>query len=169
MNARPLAYHITFGTYGTRLHGDARGTIDRRMNQYGDPIVGSDRSWWHQERARLKFPPVEMSPEKMRYAESVLPSICERGGWGYHVGAAGPDHVHSLLTAEADGDAVRMWFKRWLGEALSSQWRLPDGATWWAEGGSVKWVWTDDYLDDVFNYVDGQRASGRTRPRKLER
>src|SRR5438876_2474643 len=36
----PLAYHITFGTYGMRLHGDARGTVDRRVNQPGDAIVG---------------------------------------------------------------------------------------------------------------------------------
>src|SRR5690348_3032028 len=54
----PLAYHITFGTYGTRLHGDQRGTVDRRVNGYGDPIVGSDPSWWEQERDRLRFDPI---------------------------------------------------------------------------------------------------------------
>jgi hypothetical protein len=45
MDARPLAYHITFGTYGTRLHGDERGTVDRAMNKPGDPIIGADSSW----------------------------------------------------------------------------------------------------------------------------
>jgi hypothetical protein len=38
----PLAYHITFGTYGTRLHGDERGTVERAHNVYGEPIVGMD-------------------------------------------------------------------------------------------------------------------------------
>jgi hypothetical protein len=28
----PLGYHITFGTYGTRLHRDPRGTVDRSVN-----------------------------------------------------------------------------------------------------------------------------------------
>ncbi|MCH8164939.1 MAG: hypothetical protein IH889_04955 [Planctomycetes bacterium] len=32
MSNGPLAYHITFGTYGTRLHGDPRGTVDRTLN-----------------------------------------------------------------------------------------------------------------------------------------
>jgi hypothetical protein len=45
MHPRPIAYHITFGTYGTRLHGDPRGTVDRSMNRPGDPIIGADRAW----------------------------------------------------------------------------------------------------------------------------
>ena len=59
----------------------------------------------------------------------------------------------------------RRWLKRWLGEALSSEWPRPAGSTWWAEGGSVKWVWTDGYCRAVFDYVDGQRASGPIVPR----
>src|SRR5438876_12296826 len=35
-----LAYHITWGTYGTRLHGDPRKTVDRQHNAYGEPILG---------------------------------------------------------------------------------------------------------------------------------
>jgi hypothetical protein len=37
---RPLAYHITWGTYGTRLHGDKRGTVDRENNAFGTPVLG---------------------------------------------------------------------------------------------------------------------------------
>ncbi len=40
---RPLAYHITWGTYGTRLHEDSRGTVDRENNSFGTPIVGPDK------------------------------------------------------------------------------------------------------------------------------
>jgi hypothetical protein len=38
-----LAFHLTWATYGTRLHGDARNTVDRQHNQYGEPVVGSIR------------------------------------------------------------------------------------------------------------------------------
>ena len=98
----------------------------------------------------------------MRFTESALPAVCVRGRWDYRTGASGPDHVHAVLTADADGDAVRKWLKRWLGEELSTRWRRPDGATWWAEDGSVMWVWTVAYYGAVFRYVDGQRASGPT-------
>jgi REP element-mobilizing transposase RayT len=156
---RPIAYHITFGTYGTRLHGDPRGTVDRSHNQPGEPIVGADLTRWEREHAKLRFEPVLMTPEQMRFAEDQLPAICTRGGWTLHTAAAGPDHVHTLLTAAADGEAVRKWLKRWLGEAMSASWRLAPGATWWAECGSVKWVWDERYFARVFDYVRDQRAA----------
>ncbi len=33
----PLAYFITFRCYGTWLHGDRRGSVDRFHNIYGTP------------------------------------------------------------------------------------------------------------------------------------
>jgi len=162
MQDRPLAFHITFGTYGTRLHGDERGTVDRSMNRPGDPIIGKDGDWERFERSRLRFDPVFLTREQMICAEDAIPLICERGEWQLWTSAAGPDHVHVLLTPEvnADGKVIRRILKRWLGQALSERWPLQTGATWWAEGGSIRWVWTQRYFDNVFGYVDGQRASG---------
>jgi len=167
----PLAYHITFGTYGTRLHGDPRGTVDRSMNQPGDPIIGADPNRWLRERGSLRFEPAFLSKEQRQFAESVIPDICRQGGWLYHIASAGPDHVHVLLSSSSDGTAVRKWFKRWLGERLSERWPLPAGKSWWAEGGSVKWVWVQHYFDCVFNYIrrqritpDGPSEPGRTAP-----
>jgi len=33
----PIAFFITFRTYGTWLHGDERGSVDRCHNHYGTP------------------------------------------------------------------------------------------------------------------------------------
>ena len=38
-------------SYGTRLHGDARRTVDRTHDQYGDPVLGYDEHRWERERA----------------------------------------------------------------------------------------------------------------------
>jgi REP element-mobilizing transposase RayT len=94
-----------------------------------------------------------------QYAESVIPLICQTGVWFYHIAAAGEDHVHVLLTADADGAAVRKWFKRWLGEKLSKKWPFSTGQSYWSEGGSVKWVWKEDYFHNIFNYISHQRAT----------
>jgi len=155
----PLAYHLTFGTYGTRLHGDPRGTVDRSHNRPGEPIIGADPAWWSREAASLRFPPVYLTLDQRRFAEATLPDICARGGWTHLICSAGPDHVHTLLSTAAEGAAVRRWLKRWLGEALSRRWPLPQGQSWWAEGGSVKWVWTQDYLDNVYEYILRQRST----------
>src|SRR5437773_6810982 len=100
----PLAYHITFGTYGTRLHGDERGTIDRTMNKFEEAIIGLDKEWQRIERSLLKFPPRVLTIEQRLFIEEIVPSICARGGWKHLATAAAPDHVHNVLSAEVEGE-----------------------------------------------------------------
>jgi hypothetical protein len=44
---------------------------------------------------------------------------------------------------------------------MSSKWSRPEGSTWGAEGGSVKWFWEPDSFENIFDYLNRQRASGR--------
>jgi REP element-mobilizing transposase RayT len=155
----PLAYHITWGTYGTRLHGDDRGIVLRDQNQFGEPIIGADSDLDRAESANLRFPPRFLTPEQRRFIESVYPEICTRGNWEPIVIAAAPDHVHTVLRGAADGQDIRKWLKRWMTQALSSRWTLHPGELWWAECGSVKWIWKPDYFDRVVNYVTRQKTT----------
>jgi REP element-mobilizing transposase RayT len=155
----PLAYHITVGTYGTRLHGDDRGTVDRRMNRPGDPIIGHVEQWERMERAALRFPPRVFTPDQMRLVESLVPAVCDRGGWTVRARACAPDHLHVLVSGAADGSLIRKRMKRWLTQALAEHVPLEPEQTFWAECGSVKWVWTDEYLGRVDRYVHDQRAT----------
>jgi REP element-mobilizing transposase RayT len=107
----------------------------------------------------LKSAPVVLDSVQCRFVEQIIPDISQRGGWEFHNAACQPDHIHVLLSTDRDGTAVRKWLKRWLGEALSARY---GSRSWWAEGGSVKHVWTDKYLRTVYEYVDAQRATGET-------
>jgi len=134
-----LAFHLTWGTYGTRLHCDSRNTVDRQHNQYGEPVLGFDEHRWDHEKTLLKFPPVYFDQPRMLAVESLLPEICHRGGWTHIAGAAGPDHIHEILYSPNDSKTIRRLLKRWLGQALSERFdERPDGATWWAECGSIR-------------------------------
>ena len=159
MSGFPPAYHMTFGTYGTRLHGDERGTVSRDQNRFGDPIIGRDDEWRHDEQTSLRFPTVYFHAEQRFFVEATIPAICQRGGWTLHIAACQRDHVHVLLSAERPGRAVRKWLKRWLGEALSERWQTQEDQTWWAEGGSVKWILDEPYFDAVFRYIERQRTT----------
>jgi hypothetical protein len=157
-----LAFHITWGTYGTRLHGDRRGTVDRKHNEYGQPVLRFDEHRWEQERSNLKFPAVIFTRPQMLLIESLLPDICAQGGWTHRTGAAGPDHVHVILTSKHDPETIRRLFKRWLGQELSKRCDArPTGATWWAECGSIRWIFEEDgdYFDNATRYVQRQRAT----------
>src|SRR5688572_27726382 len=151
-----LALHITWGTYGTRLHGDPRGTVDRYNNEHGEPVLGYDEHRWEKEKANLRFLPVVLTRPQMIFVEAQLPLICERGRWTHIVGAAGPDHVHEILDSPLDPETIRKLMKRWLGQAMSERWPLPDGATWWAECGSIKWIDNERHFANATRYVRDQ-------------
>src|SRR5690348_9021923 len=104
---RPLGYFLSWGTYGTRLHGDPRGTVDRQHNQHGDPVLGFDSERWELEKGRLKFPPVVLTREQRALGEEIIPRVCDRGGWTYQTCAAAPDHVHVVLTSPFDPSTIR--------------------------------------------------------------
>ncbi|MEA2734071.1 MAG: hypothetical protein QOE14_522 [Humisphaera sp.] len=157
-----LAFHITWGTYGTRLHGDPRKTVDRQHNQYGDPVLTYDEHRWEREKSLLKFPPILFTKQEQVVVESLIPTICTRGGWTHRVSAVGPDHVHNIITSRNDPETIRRLFKRWLGQELFRQLRtLPQGATWWAECGSIRWIFEEDgdYFENATRYVTRQRAT----------
>ena len=154
-----FAYHITFGTYGTRLHGDPRGTVDREHNEFGTHVLGYDEHRWEQEKENLKFPPVILTREQMRLVEELIPIICQRGHWIYRTCAAGPDHVHVILTSEHDPETIRRLLKRWLSQEMSARYCLPDGAVWWAECGSIRWIDSESYYKNATDYVMRQRAT----------
>jgi REP element-mobilizing transposase RayT len=154
----PIAYHITWGTYGTRLHGDPRGTVCRDENVFGEPIINADNEWRQEEAARLKFPSRVLSESQRRHVEQIAEGICQRGNWRLRAIAAAPDHVHGLVHALVDGKDVRKWLKRWLSESLSQLWPLRPDEAWWSECGSVKWIWTQDYYERARRYINKQRT-----------
>jgi len=153
-------WHITFGTYGTRLHGDDRPTVDRQHNERGMPFVEPDPQRQSAERDRMRFPPIYLTAQQCRFIQQVMPSICRRGGWERRTDAAQADHVHVLLDVDraVHGEKVRRLIKRWLGQALKARWPLRKGATWWAEEGSNVPVDDETHLNNAFDYIEKQRT-----------
>ncbi|MBI1369708.1 MAG: hypothetical protein GC162_13765 [Planctomycetes bacterium] len=159
----PLGLHITWGTYGMRLHGDERGTVCRAMNAPGEPIVGRDDQWRLEEARLLRHAPVVLSTAQRRVAQAMLIDVCAQTRCACMIGAARGDHVHVLVRSnEAAIDVkgaktIRTLLKRRLGVELSKRWPRAAGASWWAECGSIKWVWDPTYFENVYEYIERQR------------
>jgi REP element-mobilizing transposase RayT len=157
-------WHITFGAYGARLHGDERPTVDRAHNVYGTPFLGPDRDRNAREHALCAGEPVRLTGAQRAFIEHVMPSLCARGGWWFLTCAAGPDHVHILLDADPriHGKRIHPLLKRWLTQALDERWtcpKRPDGQSWWGEGGSNKAVKDEAYLRNALAYINQQRTT----------
>jgi REP element-mobilizing transposase RayT len=155
-------WHVTFGTYGTRLHGNDRPTVDRRNNRVGQPFLGRDEQRRAREQSRLRSSPISLTDEQRELIEGVLPQLCARGGWVLRAVAAGWDHVHVVCDAPSavHGKQVRRLVKRWLTQVLNERWPRSRGSAWWAEGGSTKAVKDPAYLASAVAYVRRQRFVG---------
>jgi REP element-mobilizing transposase RayT len=153
-------WHITFGTYGARLHGGDRPTVDRKHSELGEEIVERDEDLEERKRRQLRGPPIHLTIEQRRFIQNEIPLICERGGWTLRICSADHDHVHVLLDIDPaiHGEKVRRLIKRWLTQALDRRWERPKGGSWWAEQGSNKVVGDAEYLANVYEYIEKQRT-----------
>jgi hypothetical protein len=72
----PLAFLITFRTYGTWLHGGLKGSIDRKnYNRYGTPGMPANEKVLAEERAALKTEPLFLNTRQSRAVESAIKEV----------------------------------------------------------------------------------------------
>jgi REP element-mobilizing transposase RayT len=104
----PLAYFLTWTTYGTWLPGDERGWVKRGEGfQLPDPIRRSDAE------ARMTEDACSLDNEQRKLVETTIADHCRIRGWYLHTVNRRTNHVHVVVTASRDPDEVREQFKAW--------------------------------------------------------
>src|SRR5713226_5488353 len=94
----PLGYLITFRCYGTWLHGDERGSIDRFHNRYKFPYLPrSDRRRDLSER-QLKSVPVALNAPQRQSVDTAIREVCEYRRWFLHALNVRTNHVHVVVS-----------------------------------------------------------------------
>src|SRR6266404_440803 len=81
----PLAYLVTFRCYGTWLHGEERGSIDRRnYHRYGTPDMPANKKLLDDERSELKNSAGFLNGAQRRLVELAIREVCEHRGYLLH-------------------------------------------------------------------------------------
>jgi REP element-mobilizing transposase RayT len=154
----PLAYFITFRTYGTWLHGDARGSFQRRAGGWPSALGPMPRL----ERAmeeRLRAPPVRLDDERRATVADTLREVCERRGWALHAMSVRLEHVHVVVTSgpAVTPEQIMTTFKAWSTRRLVERGCLGRGARVWSRHGSTRYVRSLRELETVAEYVEHQQ------------
>ncbi len=154
----PLGYHITFRSYGTWLHGDARGSVDRFHNRFGAPRIPRNEQWHEYNRKQLKHPPVILKPLQRELIESAIREICTTRKWTLWVTNARTNHIHSVISALCKPERIRSAIKANATKKLreAGLWQLE--STPWARKGSIKWLWTERALMNAIVYVETEQG-----------
>jgi REP element-mobilizing transposase RayT len=149
----PLAYLITFRSYGTWLHGDKRGSVDRFHNVYGTPPLPPNKQRRQYEQSLLVSRPVRLGSRQRAAVEKGIRETCRIRKWLLWAFNIRTNHVHTVVSANCRAwqvlNALKANATRTLREA--GCWRSQHSPR--VRRGSKRRLWTEKQLLDAIAYV----------------
>jgi REP element-mobilizing transposase RayT len=175
----PLAFFLTWSTYGTWLPGDDRGWIEHGCGwQLPDAVRKLEAE------ARMTEDACRLDGEQRDDVERQIAETCKIRGWELHAVNCRSNHAHVVVTADQAPRIVRNQLKAWctrrlkelemkrrqsrdetrslFGSASNASTRtrrVSEGLreNWWAERGSQRFINDLESLEAAIFYVrDGQ-------------
>jgi len=149
----PLAYLISFRSYGTWLHGDKRGAIDRFHNRYGEPYLPPNKTWQEHNSKQLKTHPLILGARERCSVEKAIRETCNIRKWDLHACNVRTNHVHAVVAANRGPSLVLNALKANATRQLRQDklWLYPFSP--WADKGSKKLLWTECSVANAIDYV----------------
>jgi REP element-mobilizing transposase RayT len=149
----PLAFFISFRSYGTWLHGDKRGSIDRFHNQYGTPYIPPNEQWHRYNRQRLKAKPLILGARQRTIVEKAVKETCQIRKWSLLAFNVRTNHVHTVVSANRDPETVLNAFKANATRELRENqlWLHPFSP--WVRKGSKRKLWNEQGVAKAIDYV----------------
>ena len=157
-NRIPLGYLITFRAYGTWLHGDSRGSVDRFHNAYGSPLIPANRNWQQYNEHALKRPPVKLTARRRAAIEAAIRETCRTRRWRLWAINVRTNHVHSVVTANRHPDIVLNAFKANATRKMKESGCWQSGKTPWVKNGSKRRLWNEEDLVAAIVYVEYEQG-----------
>ena len=150
----PLAHLITFRSYGTWLHGDKRGSIDREHNQYKAAYAPANDNRSRHNRGMLKSTPVVLNASQRSSVEKAIRETCEFRRWTLHAMNVRTNHAHTVVSIGTTKSELALnAFK-----ANATRQMRQDGC-WtkshspWVDKGSRRHLWNERSLERAIDYV----------------
>jgi hypothetical protein len=151
----PMAFFITWPTYGTWLPGNERGWVE-----YHHGWQLPSRTLEQACRACMTEKQCLLSPSERTIVLQQILETCTFRHWVHYASDCRSNHAHLVIGAKnTDPTKIRIDIKAWCTRRLKERSR-PQRENWWAERGSIRYVWDDDSLAQVVAYV----TEGQDRP-----
>jgi REP element-mobilizing transposase RayT len=163
-NHTPIAYLITFRAYGTWLHGDGRGSVDRFHRVYGAPMLPPNAKRRKYERGLLTQPPVKLDADRRAAVEKGVRETCTKRTWLLWAFNIRTNHVHSVVSSEAKPETILSSLKANATRSMREAGCWQSERTPWVYRGSKRYLWNEKQLNGAIAYVlYDQETSTRSR------
>ncbi|MFM9025415.1 MAG: hypothetical protein ACKON7_08765, partial [Planctomycetaceae bacterium] len=151
-HVEPLAYFLTWTTYGSWLPGDDRGWVDRRgMIRGGNPLLQGVAL------RRLAGACVSLTRHQRGLVVRCVAAHARFRGWTLYAVQCRMQHVHVVIGAPGRGPyeviaELKARATRMLGADAGGR-SVRRSGRWWTRGGSSRKVFDERSLDNVVTYV----------------
>ena len=150
----PLAYLITFRTYGTWLHGDQRGSVNRFRNGYRTRRLPPKKDWLAKNTERLRRSPVKLNARQRASVKAVIQEVCKHKGWALIAINVRTNHVHLVVAIGEDKPSAALnAFKAYATKRMRGDGNWVDEATPWVDKGSQRYLWNERSVERAVDYV----------------
>jgi REP element-mobilizing transposase RayT len=130
--------------------------VDNIHNKFDTPFIESDSQRNTVMRKKMKALPLLLSEEQRALVASVIAEVCVFRNWILHECNVRTNHVHVVATGNADPDKMMKDFKAYCTRRLRESHELEQDRPVWTEGGSTKYLWTEQSLGAAIEYVRNQ-------------
>jgi REP element-mobilizing transposase RayT len=149
----PLAFFITFSTYGSWLHGKEPGSVDPTHNQHDTPFLPGDPRQESEERGAMTQPAFVLDAPRRRVVLATILDVCRHRGWRLVACHVRSNHVHLVVQADAPPEKVMNDCKAYASRRLSEAGFDDRSRRRWTRHGSTKYLWSEDSLHNAVDYV----------------
>jgi REP element-mobilizing transposase RayT len=149
----PLAYLITFTTYGTWLHGGKKASVNKEHNRFGEEFLLCNSGLNKKEQSILKHKQIKLNALHRHIVLRAVLEVCEFRGWLAHAVHVRSNHIHIVVSGREKPEKMMLDFKRYATRAIKKDGEKISVEKYWTQHGSTKYIWTKERLCSSIEYV----------------
>ena len=153
MADQPLAYFLTFTTYGTWLHGQSPGSVDDEHNEVGSKFVEPNPKRRAANREQMTQEPYLLDSRRRKVVRDAIIEECRFRGWTLHALHVRNNHVPLVVSAQREPEFVMRACKANASERLNQTgFETADRKRWTAHR-STRYLWSETAVAEKVHYT----------------
>ena len=153
-NSYPIAYLLTFRTFGTWWHGDDRGSVRRNgNNRYGGQKITPSVPLKNEMRNLQQGASMIFDADQRDCVENAIRQVCEFRKYVLRAVNVRTNHAHIVVSASLQPEKIANDFKAYATRCLRAEERCAPDEKVWSRGSSTRYLWKPRHVDGAVDYV----------------
>ncbi len=153
-NTFPLAYLLTFRTYGTWLHGDERTSVKRDgWNGYGHPRYRQNETLERWMAEEMNQPAFLLNDQMRTVVETAIRELCVRRRFLLQAANVRTNHAHVVLSAAQKPERIVDALKANATKLLRESGLIGVDTKVWSRGRSRRYLWKPRHVQAAIEYT----------------